>query len=149
MKQLILILLLAALYSGSSSAADNVNRTTEIPTNIQSNDEHKEESNVIHLTDENYYDTLNNSSGVVLVDFWATWCGPCLELSPVLEEISAETGITIYKVDVDECPNISNDFNITAIPNVLVYKDGENVEYVLGFSDKRTYIDLIDRYNND
>ncbi|MDE6309657.1 MAG: thioredoxin family protein [Muribaculaceae bacterium] len=60
-----------------------------------------------------------------IVDFWATWCGPCRALAPVLEQLSAETGITIYKVDVDQCGDLANMYNISYIPQLYYCANGK------------------------
>jgi len=104
------------------------------------------EAEIIHLTDETYHDIIDNSTGIVMVDFWAAWCGPCLQLAPILEEISAEEGITLYKLNVDENPNTSYEFKITGIPMVYIYKDGEPVGSQMGAGYKQLYLDLIDEY---
>lgn len=152
MKQLILILLLTSLYAGGISIESNYDYTAqqETATEVQpeNNEVSTQNAGVYHLTDENYYDTIGSTQGVVLVDFWAEWCGPCMSLGPILEEISQEENIIVYKVNVDECPQISSDFSITGIPMVYVYKDGVIVDSILGLSDKSTYVDLIDSYND-
>lgn len=146
MKYLILILLLAAFYTGGVSTDYDSDEMTEYPTETQIPTTGNK-TGVINLSDDNYYESLNNSSGIVLVDFWAEWCGPCLELGPILEDLSKEKNIPVYKVNVDDCPQISADFAITAIPMVYVYKDGQIVDSILGLSDKSTYEDIIDSYN--
>ena len=85
-------------------------------------------------TNSNFPEILA-AGGVVLVDFWATWCGPCRMLAPVLEEISEEMGdkAKFYNVDVDENPSLAAGFGISSIPNVLILKKGKVADQSLGF----------------
>ena len=144
MKKLILLAIVLALNSAGIIEVETTEQTAAETTAPQI--EAYEQAEVIHLTDENYYDVIENTKGVVLVDFWADWCGPCLQLGPILEEICEEENIFVYKVNVDECPNLSSDFQITGIPMVYIYKDGEMVNSQLGLADKSTYIELINKY---
>ena len=91
---------------------------------------------ITHATDQ----TFNNEtgSGVVLVDFWAPWCGPCKMIAPVLEELDAEMGdkVKIVKLDVDENQETAAKFGVMSIPTLLVLKNGEVVDKVIGFQPK-------------
>lgn len=86
-------------------------------------------------------------SGTVLVDFFATWCGPCKMLTPVLEELSEEMAdkVSIVKVDVDELGDIAARYRIMSIPTLYVFKDGELKERVVGFQPKAALAKLIER----
>lgn len=77
------------------------------------------------------------ASGVTLVDFFATWCGPCKMLSPVLDELAEEyqDKIKILKIDVDEFSSIANKFSVYSIPTLILFKDGEMVKKTVGFKD--------------
>ena len=75
-------------------------------------------------------------SGVTLVDFYADWCGPCKMLAPVLEELAQEEDITILKVNVDQNPNIAQQYGIMSIPAIHLFKDGEVVAQKVGFQTK-------------
>lgn len=77
-------------------------------------------------------------TGTVLVDFFATWCGPCRMLAPVLEELEEETNVTIVKVDVDEIGELAREFGIMSIPTLILFKDGAAVKKVVGFQDKQS-----------
>ena len=90
----------------------------------------------------------NISNGLTLVDFWASWCGPCKMLAPSIEELEKdyEGRASICKVDVDECPSLAERFGIYSIPTVLIFKDGELVERVIGYHLKREYSALLDKY---
>ena len=86
-------------------------------------------------------------TGVVLVDFFATWCGPCKMLTPVLEQLSEEMAdkVTIVKVDVDELGDIAARYRIMSIPTLFLFKDGELKEKVVGFQPKPALAKLIER----
>ena len=98
---------------------------------------------VEHLTENNFEEKI--ASGVVLVDFFATWCGPCRMLSPVIEEISDESDgfYAVYKVDIDECEDIAMDFGIMSVPTLIVFKDGAEAERMIGVQPKTAILDAI------
>ena len=73
------------------------------------------------------------SSGVVLVDFFATWCGPCQMLAPVLEELDKEANVKILKIDVDELGDIAREFRVMSIPTLVVFKDGKMTKREMGY----------------
>ena len=101
------------------------------------------------------YITLNQqnfdeitSKGVVLVDFWATWCGPCKMMAPNVEEIATEYKgkVTVGKVDVDECQEPATRFGIMSIPTLIVFKDGEKKEVLVGYRLKMQIAQVLDKY---
>lgn len=96
------------------------------------------------------YDNFDSaiSCGLVLVDFWASWCGPCKMLAPTIDELDAqyEGRVSVCKVNVDDCPNIATNLGIFSIPTVLVYNDGELKERVVGYHLKREYEALLQKY---
>lgn len=82
--------------------------------------------------------------GVTLVDFYATWCGPCKMLHPILEELSSTRGeVTFKQIDVDEAPNISKEFGVMSIPTLILFKDGEEIAKNIGFISKNELTDWI------
>jgi thioredoxin 1 len=96
------------------------------------------------LTDQNFKDEI--SSGLVLVDFWAPWCGPCRMLGPILDEIANEsTDFTVAKLNVDENPQIAGEYQIMSIPAVMLFKDGELVETLIGLRPKEAYLEAIQK----
>ena len=84
-------------------------------------------------------------NGTVLVDFFATWCGPCKMLSPLLEEISNESDILILKVDVDEANALAAEFTIQAVPTLMLFKDGKQVDVRLGYQNKNQLLSFINQ----
>lgn len=87
-----------------------------------------------HLTIEDFDSEI--SSGTVLVDFWATWCGPCRMLAPILEQLEAENSdIKICKVNVDEQPELSKRFGVLSIPTLILFKDGKQADKSVGLID--------------
>jgi len=87
-----------------------------------------------NLTEQNYDEALLAAEGLVMVDFWAEWCGPCRAVAPVLEEIAevSDGDVTLMKVNVDENPGLAARYEIRSIPTILFIKDGEVVERVVG-----------------
>ncbi|MFJ8627551.1 thioredoxin [Kitasatospora sp. NPDC093550] len=86
------------------------------------------------VTDATFQADVLDSSKPVLVDFWATWCGPCRQVAPVLEDIAAEHGdkLTIAKLDVDANQETAAKYGVISIPTLIVYKDGEPVKSITG-----------------
>lgn len=89
------------------------------------------------LTNETFDQAIRETEGLVLVDFWATWCGPCRMIAPVLEELDREKeNFCVYKVNVDDNPLLADRFQIEAIPTLLFFKNGELVKKKMGFYPK-------------
>ncbi len=88
--------------------------------------------------------------GVVLVDFFATWCGPCRMMGPVLDNVKSELGdsVEIYKVDVDEDEKLARKFGIMSIPSLFIFKDGEQQEKHIGFWSKDEVLETLKKYIN-
>ncbi len=86
------------------------------------------------ITKENFTEEVINSTKPVLVDFWATWCGPCMMLSPIVSEIAEKYGdkISVCKINVDEQPELAERYNIFSIPTLMVFKNGEITNQSVG-----------------
>lgn len=93
---------------------------------------------VTEVSDASFADQVLASAKPVLVDFWATWCGPCRMVAPVLEEIAAERAdhLTVAKVDVDANPNTARDFQVVSIPTLILFKDGQPALRIVGAKGK-------------
>ncbi len=98
----------------------------------------------LELNGQNFVDTIKNNK-VVVVDFWAPWCGPCRMLAPTIEELSKdfEGKAVIAKVNTDEAPEIAAQFGIRSIPTVLFFKNGELVDQMIGAAPKGIYTEKI------
>lgn len=102
----------------------------------------------IQLTNDNFENEVLKSDVPVLVDFWASWCGPCRMLSPVIEQLhnEFEGKALIGKVNVDNNQQVSAEYGIRSIPTVLIFKNGEVVDKIVGVSPKETYIEKINAH---
>lgn len=97
---------------------------------------------IIHADESNFNELISN--GKILVDFFATWCGPCKMLSPILEEISSDRSDTkIIKVDVDECQSLAKQFGVMSIPTLILIENGQIKDKKIGFQSKEEIIEWI------
>ena len=98
----------------------------------------------LHLTTENFRKEVLEYEGTAMVDFWASWCGPCQMVGPIIEEIAAErTDVKVCKVNVDEQPDIAGKYNVMNIPTLIVFKNGEPATVSVGAKPKEEILALL------
>jgi thioredoxin 1 len=99
---------------------------------------------ILDLNDSNF-DQIVASAPALLVDFWAPWCGPCRMIAPVIEELGKELAgkVTVAKVNVDEAPNVSGAQRVTAIPTLMIFKNGALVERMTGLASKSALLEKL------
>jgi thioredoxin 1 len=97
------------------------------------------------VTDESF-DNVLKSHDLVLVDFWAPWCGPCKKVSPILDEISEERGLWVGKLNVDENPVKSAEYSITSIPYMVLFKSGKPVKSITGAKPKHVMLEELSEW---
>lgn len=103
-------------------------------------------SKVIHLDEATFKSEVLEGKGVVIVDFWADWCGPCKMLGPILDELSEEVTATICKVNVDEYSSLASEYGIRSIPTLIAFKDGEKVDQLVGLMQKNVLKEKLEAY---
>ena len=101
---------------------------------------------VIELTKQNFQSEVAESKEKVLIDFWASWCGPCRMVSPIVDEIAEESpaGVKVCKVNVDEQPELAQQIQVISIPTLLVMKDGKPVASSVGARPKQFIVKMIE-----
>ena len=99
-----------------------------------------------HLNKADFDQAVNAGDDLVVVDFFATWCGPCKMLGPVLEELAGEMEgqADFYKLDIDEAPDIANRFGVMSVPTLVLFQDGQEIKRTLGFQPKSKLKALFD-----
>ncbi len=105
-------------------------------------------ANVTEITDENFEQEVLKSDKVTLVDFWATWCGPCKKLSPVIDELATQYDgkIKFVKIKADENMQTSQKYSISGVPSLLVFKDGEPVERIVNLVPKNIIENALNKH---
>ena len=101
----------------------------------------------IHVTDANFEETIKNSK-IVLIDFWAAWCGPCRALAPTIDEIAQDYSgkASIGKLDVDSNPSTAEKFQVFSIPTMILFKNGQEAERLVGLCVKKNITAIIDKH---
>lgn len=103
---------------------------------------------MIILTSDNFEENVLKNDKPVLIDFWATWCGPCRMQSPIIDELDNEvTDVILAKVNVDEQPELASEYGIMSIPTILVFKDGKCISTNVGLQSKQQLLDIIKKSN--
>lgn len=108
------------------------------------NKQQKPEGKIVKVTATNYNKEI--AQGVVIVDYWAPWCGPCRKLEPILKSLSVEKNIKIGKLNVDENKSFTTSKKISTIPTMLIYKDGKEVEHLTGLYSKEELVEILNKY---
>jgi thioredoxin 1 len=121
-----------------SGLTDTVRADTE--------DDDSTAGNVVHVEGADHLDELTASDDVVLADFYADWCGPCKTLEPILEDLAAETDITVAKVDVDEHQSLAASHRVQGVPTMVLFADGDLVERLVGVRDRDTLERLVTQH---
>ena len=103
---------------------------------------------ITNLSETTFDEEVNSSTGPMLVDFWAEWCGPCKMLAPILEEIASEQDgvLRIAKVDVDQAPDLARRFEVMSIPTLIVFNDGTPAKRLVGAKGKRQLLDELSEF---
>jgi thioredoxin 1 len=103
--------------------------------------------NIAHLTDENFQQAV--SKGLTLVDFYATWCGPCRMIAPIVEQLAGkiEGKAHVAKLDIDQAQQIASSLDITSVPTLILFKDGKEVKRVVGVKDLEYLLNLVHSYS--
>ena len=101
---------------------------------------------ILHVTEANFDSQVLQADKPVLVDFWATWCGPCQMQAPILEELAKEReDVIIAKVDVDQNPNLAQKYRVMSIPMLAVFKNGQPVVSAVGLQNKATLNEMLNQ----
>ncbi len=101
-----------------------------------------------NFTKADFEKVVMEGSGVVLVDFWASWCGPCRMVGPIIDQLAEEYEgkVTVGKVNVDEEGSLASEFAVVSIPTIIIFKDGKQVEKLVGVRSFDDFCDVLDRY---
>ncbi|WP_435349429.1 thioredoxin [Haloarchaeobius sp. HRN-SO-5] len=134
--------------SDSDELAEIRERKREELLEAQSGDEGSESvpSDPVHVESETHLDELVADHDVVLVDFYADWCGPCQMLEPVVEQVATETSAAVAKVDIDELQMLAQQQGIRGVPTLLLYADGELADRMVGVQEKSALVNKVEAH---
>lgn len=104
----------------------------------------KEANKIVTLTAQSYEKEI--SKGLVLVDYWAVWCGPCRKMEPILKQIAAETDVKVGKLNVDDYKNVASARGVSTIPTMFIYKDGKEMQRLVGVYTKEELLKVLNSY---
>ena len=115
---------------------------------MSSSDQKESDDLVINLNDSNFHQTLKDSDQPVFVDFWAPWCGPCMAITPTINQVAQDFKgkVVVAKVNVDENNETAAKYNVRSIPFLAMFKNGEVAESLVGSASKSAITDLISRH---
>ena len=103
----------------------------------------------MELNDQNFKEEVEDFKGIVLVDFFATWCGPCKMMLPIIGDLEKDykdkAGVKVFKLDTDQAKEVAGKYNIMGVPTFIIFKDGKNVEQVSGIQSKEALEELINK----
>lgn len=103
----------------------------------------------VHVEDQAHFQELLEDNALVLVDFFATWCGPCDMIAPIVEEVAAESDAAVAKVDIDELQGLAAEYNVRSVPTLLLFARGEQAEQLVGVQEKDRLLELIERHGSN
>jgi thioredoxin 1 len=98
------------------------------------------------IVTDNNFDEVIKSNGLILIDFWAEWCGPCKMVSPILDEISKEHGILVGKLNIDENPLKPVEFSVSSIPTMVLFEDGVVIKTIIGAKPKHKMLEELSEW---
>lgn len=101
---------------------------------------------LLHVNNENFEEEVLKNKGVTLVDFFATWCGPCKMLSPIIEQVNEEGAFKVVKLDVDEALDIARKYGIMSVPTLVLFVNGEEKERMIGLRQKAQILEAAKKY---
>ncbi len=145
-KFIIIVLVFVLLLISISIFMKNKTTVTINNNEMENQSNNKYKSNVIEVTRENFEEEVLNSDKKVLIDFYATWCEPCKQLSPIIDKVSLEaTNVKFVRIDVDKNEQLSYAYGIQYMPTLIVVENGNEINRSIGLIDKNSILELIEK----